>query len=138
MNSHCSNHLDGRWQLLRAKLNGEDAPPLITSNTQIVFIDGRYHVVFGDQIVESGVFTSDTAFHVRTLMLHSTEGTHRGRNIPCIYRYAGELLQICYGLDGVTPTTFRAVVGENRYLAIYRGLAGKLHLASAPCSTSNR
>ena len=52
--------------------------------------------------------------------LEKIQLTNAGRTIPAIFQRKGELLRICYGLDGTTPTTFATTAGSSHYLAIYR------------------
>ncbi|MCX6934148.1 MAG: TIGR03067 domain-containing protein, partial [Verrucomicrobia bacterium] len=55
-----------------------------------------------------------------TLTLRGTEGPNAGRSIPAIYQVRGDLLRICYGLDGTAPTAFVSPPGSQLYLVTYR------------------
>jgi NAD(P)-dependent dehydrogenase (short-subunit alcohol dehydrogenase family) len=43
-----------------------------------------------------------------------------GRSIRAIFQLKGDLIRICYGLDGTTPTAFHSPAGSAHYLATYR------------------
>ena len=118
--SNPSASLLGAWQLVRAELQGEAAPELVVTKTELTFATDAYEVRFAGEIVDRGTFEVRDGTPVAMIILHGSEGPNRGRTIPCIYQMVGDRMRICYGLAGVTPTEFTAAAGEERYLAIYR------------------
>ncbi|PAW68052.1 MAG: hypothetical protein B9S34_03550 [Opitutia bacterium Tous-C1TDCM] len=108
--------LDGLWQPTSAEFSGAKAPAEILERTELELSLGRYTVRFGGESSDAGIFTGD-AF---TLTLLSVEGTNAGRTIPCVYQLKGDLLRICFGLDGTRPPAFATVAGDQRYLVTYR------------------
>ena len=111
--------IDGRWQLLRAELDGEDAPDLVLKKTEVILAYGAYEVRFGGEIADRGIFKLGNALNEKTMVLQGVEGPNAGRVIPCIYQHVGERLRVCYGLDGVMPFAFATEPGQQRYLATY-------------------
>ena len=112
--------LDGTWQLVRAELDGERAPEMVATKTEITLRGGNYEVRFGGVTADRGTFEVGLTLEVSALVLHGTEGPNAGRTIPCIFQLAGERLRVCYGLNGVAPTEFVTAAGQQRYLAVYR------------------
>lgn len=114
--------LHGRWQMLRAELSGEAAPPPVAERTTLEFTAGRYSVRFAGEVHDCGAFFATTTPEFNTLVLHGESGPNAGRTLACIYQLVGDRLRICYGLDGVAPTSFTTSANSRRYLATYRRL----------------
>ena len=93
-----SNSLEGIWQPVYAELDGEEAPIEVLQQTVVEFSLGEYFVSFGGEISDQGSYVVDAA----GLTLSGLDGPNAGRVIPCIFKFAGETLSICYGLGGAT------------------------------------
>jgi len=115
------NSIDGSWQLVRAELNGEIAHELLTANTVLELRSGTYTVRYAGEVTDQGSFELANQAG-STLVMHGCDGPNAGRSIPCLHERAGNRLRVCYGLDGVAPTTFSTSAGQQRYLALYRQL----------------
>lgn len=112
--------LHGTWQMIRAELAGEPAHPLLVENTTLEITHVHYYVRYDREIADRGhVAHSDGEPHPQ-LTLHGTEGPNAGRIIPAIYQCKGDLLRICYGLDGSPPAAFASPAGSSLYLVTYR------------------
>lgn len=118
---HSVTHaLAGRWQQHKAELAGEAAPELINAKLELELTDRHYIVRFGGEISDRGTYTMDPASDPKTITLHGTEGTNKGRTLPAIYQLAGSRLRICYALEGKQrPAEFKTRPGEKHYLALY-------------------
>lgn len=112
--------LEGIWQMVRAELDGEQAPELVAQRTQLELRNGEYMVRFDDQIIDRGWYESPSDAELKSLKLHGNAGPNAGRTIPCIYQHVGDRLRICYGLGGVAPTGFTTIGLRQCYLATYR------------------
>lgn len=112
--------LDGKWQMVRAELDGETAPELIAQRTELTLSKGAYTVRFDTQISDRGTFELSANIEARTIVLHGKTGANAGRTIPCIYQLVGDRLRICFGLDGIAPADFITGPKQQRYLATYR------------------
>lgn len=110
----------GVWQMIRAELGGEPAHPLVVEHTTVEFTGDRYFVRYGGEVADRGRITVFAGEPHPTLVLRGTEGPNAGRSIPAIYQTKGDLLRICYGLDGETPAAFASPPASARYLATYR------------------
>ncbi|HWA11338.1 MAG TPA: TIGR03067 domain-containing protein [Opitutaceae bacterium] len=111
--------LDGRWQPLRAELDGQAAPDEVLEQTELEFAGDRYRVRFGGRIADAGIWAR-ISHAPGTLILHGHEGTNAGRSLPSLYQLAGNRLRLCVGLDGRPPEGFAAGAGSNCYLVTYR------------------
>lgn len=120
MDAPAETSIDGIWQLVRAELNGESAHELLTSNTVLELKSGTYTVRYAGEVTDRGTFELGGPTASQTITLNGTEGVNAGRTIPCIYQRMGTRLRICYGLNGVKPTKFSRVPGQEHYLASYQ------------------
>lgn len=112
--------LEGVWEMIRAELDSEIAPDLVTRQTVLEFYSDRYEVRYAGQVMDRGRFVHDVITTEKRIVMHGENGPNTGRMIPCLYQLAGDRLRICYGLDGVTPTRFTTQLGQRFYLATYR------------------
>jgi uncharacterized protein (TIGR03067 family) len=115
--------LHGTWKMVRAELSGEPAHPLVVDNTTLEITATHYSVRFGPEIADRGhLVASDPAASDAPpiLTLRGLEGPNTGRVISAIYQAKGDLLRICYGLDGTTPDAFVTRADTPRYLVVYR------------------
>ena len=117
---HSSSVLDGFWQMVRAELDGEQAPELVAQRTELELRNEVYFVRFDEQIIDRGVFETTTNGELKSLTLRGESGPNAGRTIPCIYQHVGDRLRICYGLSGAAPAGFTTTGLRQCYLATYR------------------
>jgi uncharacterized protein (TIGR03067 family) len=114
------NPLPGKWKMLRAELAGEPAHPLLVENTELTLTVDRYSVYYDREIADHGRYFAAASEPHPQLTLHGIDGPNAGRAIPAIYQTKGDLLRICYGLDGSLPTSFTSPPGSQLYLVTYR------------------
>lgn len=115
--------LHGIWKMVRAELSGEPAHPLVVDNTTLEITSTHYSVRFGEEIADRGhvVAADATAAEAHPILtLRGLEGPNTGRVISAIYQAKGDLLRICYGLDGTTPDALVTRADTPRYLVVYR------------------
>lgn len=115
-----NSELTGRWQMIRAELDGESAPEMVTSRMILELGAGSYSVVYAGEVSDAGLWDNGT--NAGTLTLVGRHGPNAGRRIPCIYQLAGDRLRVCYGLDGNEPSSFSTTGQTQRYTATYRRL----------------
>jgi uncharacterized protein (TIGR03067 family) len=111
-----STSLTGRWEMIKAELAGENAPDMLALRVVLELTSVTYAVSFAGQVADRGTYVLEN----EKLVLTGTEGPNQGRIIPCILQHRGELLRVCYGLDGIAPTEFVTKPGTQHYLATYR------------------
>lgn len=112
--------LEGAWLMIRAELDGEDAPEIVTQKTLLSLKGGNYSVSFDGQVMDRGTYEVGGTLEGRTIILKGESGPNAGRTIPGIYQLVGDRLRVCYGLDCVAPTGYETNAGDQRYLAFYR------------------
>ena len=110
-----AHSLDGIWQPVYAEMDGEEAPKMMLDKMEIELANGEYAVRFGGVTADQGsyVVTADG------LTLAGMIGPNAGRTIPCLHKFAGDVLSICYGLGGTRPDKFSTAKDQQRYLANY-------------------
>ncbi len=108
--------LEGLWQPVYAELDGEEAPRMMLDKMELELVDGKYTVRFGGVAADHGTYTADIA----GLTLFGMAGPNAGRTIPCISKFAGGALSICYGLAGTRPEKFTTANGTQLYLVNYQ------------------
>lgn len=108
--------LEGIWQPVYAEYDGEEAPRMMLEQMEIELTGGEYAIRFGGVTADQGTYRVDAG----GLTLVGVTGPNAGRTIPCICKFAGGALSICYGLGGTRPSTYAAAKGEQFYLAHYR------------------
>lgn len=102
--------------MIKAELAGEPAPDLLALRVELELTGATYTVRFAGQVADRGTYVRDG----QTLTLTGVEGPNQGRTIPCLLQQRGDLLRVCYGLDGTAPTGFATKPGVQHYLATYR------------------
>lgn len=107
--------LEGIWQPVCAEHDGEEAPKIVLAKMEIELAAGKYIVRFGGVAVDDGTYTVEA----EGLTLLGVTGPNAGRTIPCIHKFAGGALMICYGISGTRPDKFTTADGQQRYLANY-------------------
>jgi len=110
-----SEQLEGIWLPLYAELGGEEAPKMVLDKMEVELAAGKYTVRFGGVASDHGTFTVDEA----GLTLVGVKGPNAGRTIPCIFKFTGETLSICYGLGGTRPVKHHTGKDPQLYLVNY-------------------
>ena len=113
--------VEGRWQVVRAELGGQPMPADAAEQVELEFTATTYTVRFGGEATDHGIHKiTPTAEHHHIAMTGKI-GVNEGKTIPGILQMKGDLMRICYALEGSTaPTEFRAPPGTLCYLATYR------------------
>lgn len=106
--------------MIKGTLDGEEAPELVTRDYQMVFSSRGYEVHYAGTLHDQGEMALVPHGDGLRLELKGKKGPNAGRTLPAIYQQRGELLRVCYGLDGIVPDDFTAAAGSARYLVLYR------------------
>ena len=110
----------GTWQVIRAVLDGEEAPSMAIEQMEVHLSVDRYEVRFGGVIADRGQLRVDTSTESAFVELTGTEGPNAGKTIPAPFQYKGDRLRLCYGLDGILPDDFTTEADSRRYLVFYK------------------
>jgi uncharacterized protein (TIGR03067 family) len=108
--------LEGLWQPVYAEFDGEEAPKMMLEKMEIELVGGEYAVRFGGVTADQGTYVVDAG----GLTLRGVTGPNAGRTIPCLCKFAGGALSICYGLNGTRPEKFTTAAGQQLYLVNYQ------------------
>jgi uncharacterized protein (TIGR03067 family) len=107
--------LEGIWQPVYAEHDGEETPRMVLEKMEVELAGGKYTVRFGGVATDHGTYT----VNADGLTLIGATGPNAGRTIPCIFKFAGGMLSICYGLGGTRPQKHATAKGQQLYLANY-------------------
>ncbi|WP_438479636.1 TIGR03067 domain-containing protein [Oleiharenicola lentus] len=108
--------IEGLWRPAYAEFDGEEAPKMALDKMELELTSaGKYFVRFGGVTGDEGTYTVTP----EALTLHGVTGPNAGKKIPSLFKFNGEMLSVCYGLDGVLPTRYATGVGQQRYLVNY-------------------
>jgi len=107
--------LEGIWQPLYAELGGEEAPKMMLDKMEFELAAGKYTVRFGGVASDHGTFLVEEG----GLTLTGIAGPNAGRKIPCIFKFTGDTLSICYGLGGKRPEKHHTGKDPQLYLVNY-------------------
>ena len=108
--------LEGLWQPVYAEHDGEEAPKIMLDKMEVELAGGKYTVRFGGVATDHGTYTIEA----EGITLLGVTGPNAGRTIPCIFKFAGGALSICYGLGGTCPREYATGKGRQLYLVNYR------------------
>jgi len=107
--------LEGIWQPVYAELDGEEAPRMALEQLELELSGGKYTVRFGGETSDHGTYEIEEA----GITLCGISGPNEGRSIPSLVKISGEVLSICYGLQGQRPEKFATGTGRQHYLVNY-------------------
>ena len=107
---------EGIWQPVYAEHDGEETPRMVLDKMEVELVGGKYTVRFGGVAADHGTYTVDAD----GMTLLGVTGPNAGRTIPCIFKFAGVVLSICYGLGGTRPQKHATAKGQQLYLASYQ------------------
>ena len=111
---------DGTWKPVSVELGGQPLPESVLRTMELMLEGNSYLMRAGEQL-DRGTM----AFHEETLPLRmdirGTGGPNAGKTIPAIWRLEGDLLTICYGLEGESrPSSFATGTNPKVFLVKYR------------------
>ena len=110
------NPLEGLWQPVYAEHDGAEAPKMMLDKMELELVNGKYFVRFGGITADHGTYAVET----EGMMLVGISGPNAGRTIPCIFKFVGEMLSVCYGLGGTRPAKFGTGKDTQLYLVNYQ------------------
>jgi len=108
--------LAGIWQPVYAEHEGEEAPKMMLDKMELELTGLEYAVRFGGVTADQGTYVVEP----EGITLRGIAGPNAGRTLPCIFKFAGGALSICYGLGGTRPQQFATGKDSQLYLVTYR------------------
>jgi uncharacterized protein (TIGR03067 family) len=116
MSEPVPNPLQGLWQPLYAEFDGEEAPKMMLERMELELTGSEYAVRFGGVTADQGTYSVEAG----GLTLRGVAGPNAGKTIPCIFKFTGTMLSVCYGLSGTRPKKFGTAAGQQLYLVNYQ------------------
>jgi uncharacterized protein (TIGR03067 family) len=98
--------LAGSWKPTAADLGGNKIDAMVLEKASFT-VEGEKYSVSVNDFTEKGTFKLDPKKEPRQLDFFPTEGNNNGKTFLCVYKIDGDVLTICYSLDGSTrPENF--------------------------------
>ncbi len=108
--------LQGLWQPVYAEFDGDEAPKMMLDKMELDLSGTDYAVRFGGVTADQGSYTVEP----EGITLRGATGPNAGRTIPCLFKFVGPMLSICYGLSGIRPKKFATAASQQLYLVNYQ------------------
>lgn len=98
--------LAGSWKPTAADLGGNKIDAMVLEKASFT-VEGEKYSVSVNDFAEKGTFKLDPKKEPKALDFFPTEGNNNGKTFLCVYKIDGDVLTICYSLDGSTrPENF--------------------------------
>ena len=111
--------VDGIWIPIEAGLGGDKYPDAILKTMKLTMSGGEYTVNIGEMI-DKGTVTFDLNSNPAAIDIEGTKGPNKGKTFLAIYEQTGDILRICYDLQGQNrPTEFKTMRGTQQFLVTY-------------------
>jgi uncharacterized protein (TIGR03067 family) len=111
---------DGTWKPVSVELGGEPLPEEVLDTMMLMLEGNSYFMKAGEQL-DRGTIAFDEAVTPLRMDITGTKGPNAGKHIPAIWRLEGDLLTICYGLEGESrPASFTTGKNPKLFLVKYR------------------
>ena len=111
--------MNGLWTVEKAIFKGKDATDLF-KEAKLTITDGKYSVDFAGT-KDEGTLKIDADKKPKTIDIIGTEGPNKDKTIPSIYELDGDILKICYTLEGKDrPAAFESKEGTETLFVTYK------------------
>lgn len=111
---------DGTWKPVSVELGGHPLPEGVLKTMELMLEGNSYFMRAGDQLDRGTVAFNEETVPLR-MDISGTDGPNAGKHIPAIWQLEGDLLTICYGLQGESrPTSFATGKNPKLFLVKYR------------------
>jgi uncharacterized protein (TIGR03067 family) len=110
--------LAGTWKVDAATLNGEDATAALKSAV-LTIEEGKYKLLLGN--TDTGTLVIEPSKNPKSMTVKGTDGPNKGKSFPAIYEIDGDMLKVCYALDGKeAPKEFKSTAENKTLLVTYK------------------
>jgi uncharacterized protein (TIGR03067 family) len=112
--------LQGNWKVVSAELGGDLCPGNDLADLRLTIRDRTWTVeLHGSR--DRGTLTVDVSQRPRAMNLVGTEGPTRGKTLLAVYDLSGDMLRVCYALDGKErPAGFESKRGTQLIVVTYQ------------------
>jgi uncharacterized protein (TIGR03067 family) len=110
----------GEWQPIRAEFDGVEAPQMALEQMALTLRPAFYRIKFGGEMADEGTVAAILKEAQLELTMTAMKGENRGRVVVAIAQVRGDRMRVCFGLNGVAPSSFTTAPGSERYLVTYK------------------
>ena len=111
---------DGTWKPVSVELGGEPLADEVLRTMELILEGNSYLMRAGGQL-DRGTIGFDERTDPLRMDITGTRGPNAGKHIPAIWRLDGDLLTICYGLEGeARPPSFTTGKNPRLFLVKYK------------------
>jgi uncharacterized protein (TIGR03067 family) len=111
---------DGTWKPVSVELGGQPLPDEVLQTMELMLEGNSYVMRAGEQLDRGTIALDEETLPLR-MDIAGTRGPNAGKHIPAIWRLDGDLLTICYGLEGESrPFSFATGANPKLFLVKYR------------------
>ena len=112
--------LQGTWTPVAGEMTGLPLPEEFLRAAKLTIAGEKYSVTVSGKNDE-GMLKLDAAKRPRAMDIIGTDGPNKGKTILAIYEVKGDVLKICYALDGKDrPKDFKTLPKTDLFLLIYK------------------
>ena len=109
--------LKSEWTVAKATLGGNNIFESLKVLQFTIHDDGKYTAKLGE-MKDEGAFTLDVSATPKSMIIKPTGGPSKDKTLKGIYQLDGNMLTICYDMEGkVTPMKFESTA-ENKFLLV--------------------
>jgi uncharacterized protein (TIGR03067 family) len=110
-------HLQGTWQVQWWEQEGKVSPAAELKNCTVFFGGDLLLIRDGRAWLQTGTFTLDSSKNPKHITVQVKDGAHKGATMLGIYEIRGEILRLCFAVEGMKrPTAFRTTAASGLLL----------------------
>ncbi len=112
--------ISGTWILESGELGGKKLPQEFIASVSLIISGTSYSTKVGT-LSDKGSLKFHPDSKPKGMDIVGIEGPNQGKTFPAIYEFSGNILMICYDLEGKKkPDAFKSKPGTQTFLAIYK------------------
>jgi uncharacterized protein (TIGR03067 family) len=114
---------DGAWTVTAMEENGKKVPAdaIDKLDMKLTIKGDSYTVTMAGKVLDKGTSTRDAQKKPNTLDIKSAEGPNKGKTILAIVEFSGDVMKVCYDLEGKSrPKEFSTKEGSGHVLIVYQ------------------
>ena len=112
--------ISGTWILESGELGGKKLPQEFIASVSLSISGTSYSTKVGT-LTDKGSLKFYPDSKPKGMDIIGTDGPNQGKTFPAIYEFSGNILIICYDLEGKKkPDAFKSTLGSQTFLAIYK------------------
>ncbi len=112
--------LEGSWVPMAMELGGQKFDAAMLKDTKLTLTKEKYELE-SPNVKDKGDIKADDSKKPKEMDIVSKEGPNKDKTILAIYSFEGDILKVCYGLDGKTrPGEFKTSKDDGFFMAVYK------------------